>query len=190
MQILFFDTETTGFPRKLSSPLETQPEIFEFAGAILDTKNLEKEPERFTFLCRTQKKLPTIVEDYCHIKDSELNGKPPFSYYYKELENFISKCDGWVAHNLIFDKKMLAIELARLGKHKTFPWPKIERCTMQWSRKNCARGKHNLRDLHYRYAEENVIQGHRAMSDVDMLIAVARVLISEGTLSFEENEEN
>lgn len=178
MQLLILDTETTGFPRKLDAPIWTQPEIIEFAGKLYDTEAQEVTAD-YEQQFRTKQSVPPFIEELLHIKDSDLNGKPIFKDCYEDLKAFCAKADCWVAHNLLFDKKMMTFEVIRCGKGRDFPWPEKEFCTMKYSRSTFIHGGHKLRDLHYRLAETPVIQTHRAMDDVNMLLDIIHYLVVE-----------
>lgn len=188
MRLLLFDTETQGFPSSLSVPLHLQPEVVEFAGGIVDTDNIDAGyQETLEFRVRTRKALTPRIEDLLGISDAELDKEKPFKAYYPALHDFFSRVDGWVAHNLEFDRKMMAIEMARLRKINDFPWPSMDICTLNLSRTLFSKGPHKMRDFAYRVGAENSRQSHRAMDDVDMLLEIVQILLPDGDFPLESN---
>ena len=187
MKLLVLDTETTGFPGKLDKPLEKQPEIFDFSASVLDTDSPNEIIDAVSFKCRPKKlPLPSVIEGKFGSTTEDLVGLPPFGHFYDDLVDLFSNVDGWCAHNLIFDSKMMVIEMLRLNKHKVFPWPKVGICTMKVSKALFPKA-HKLVDLHYRLCETNKTQVHTSEEDTDMLVDIVRELLLTGELPLEGN---
>lgn len=162
--ILLWDVEATGFPRKLNAPLVSQPEIFELYALILNLESGEVV-DGLEIMCKPKNSIPKKIEELLGVKSNDYDEYPSFGSYYPLLKTFFSQVDIWCAHNILYDSKMLIIELARLGKHKDFIYPSVSICTMKMSRSLFPRGKHTLRDLHYRLCGNSPIQTHRAKAD-------------------------
>ena len=186
MKLLIADTETTGFLAKAAAPLIAQPELVEFAGAILDTEHPDESPLRLQFRCRTVRPLPPHIETLLQLRDSDLDCEKPFIAHYAELRDFFLLADGWCAHNLKFDSGIMHNEIRRLSKkrEREFPWPKEELCTLKLSRQLYKSKHHKLRDFYRKVTGQSMRQTHCATDDVDMLMEILRQLISEGRFPY------
>ena len=171
--MIVFDTETTGFLSNSFVPNNLQPKIIEFAAVKLDG-NFEKVGE-LEFLCNPNESLTKIVRDLTGITDADLKDKPTFGFYYDQVLEFFSGEKTMVAHNLIFDYKMLNLELERIGKKEGFPMPERKICTMHLTK--CLLGKWlKLSHMHEILTSKQMINAHRAMDDVNALVECVKVL--------------
>lgn len=166
MSIVVFDTETTGLVQPEPIPLEKQPQIIEFAGIKLD-KNL-KEVDRLEFLVDPGIEIPKLITKITNITTSMTTGQGDFASHLKKLQNFFVGVEEFVAHNLMFDHDMLAIELRRIDKLTQFPWPPIRTCTVEATH-HINNYRLNLGKLHKHLFNEEFTGAHRAMVDVEAL---------------------
>lgn len=194
MKILFFDTETTGFPKKdLADP--TNPHIIQLAWALYHNEGAHASFECFKKSESLVKpdgwEIPTI--DYWlkkgktmeEIKTKKLdfwsnNGFSmeksnkegrPIAQLMKHFMEASEEADYIVAHNLDFDKKLMIIEMLRLKVSLVKKPDPI--CTMQHSTNICKLpGKYGtfkwptLTELHVYLFQKPFDGAHDALADV------------------------
>lgn len=172
--IIVMDTETTGLPNAEGSPLHSQPKIIEFAGIKFDDDF--NELERLTFICNPMLQLQDIIVKLTGLKQSDVDDKETFSFYYDALCKFFLGCSTMIAHNLSFDLSMMKFEMQRMGKQWAFPWPYKHICTIERSM-HFEKYRLNLGKLHKRLTGEEFTNGaHRAMADVEALVRCCKKL--------------
>jgi DNA polymerase III epsilon subunit-like protein len=165
MTTIVFDTETTGLPNPDGSPLDKQPKIIEFAAIKLDDQL--QELERLTFMANPMCILDDFITKLTGLRNSDLDDKPSFSYYYPQLCDFFLGCDTLIAHNLMFDHSLL---------QWAFPWPHKQICTVEKSL-HLHGYRLKLALLHKELLGEDFVNGaHRAMADVEALVRCVRKL--------------
>lgn len=142
MRVVVFDVETTGLPKwEIPSDDPSQPHIIQLAAVKYDEE--QKEISRLEFLVKPEgwEMPPEIVkfneEHGTGITMEKLaaEGKP-IAEVIEAFMSFIEDCDRIVAHNLSFDRRMVRIELKRLGKpERADEWKLDNRhfCTMKES---------------------------------------------------------
>ncbi len=110
-----------------------------------------------------------------------VKGKPPFVYFLPDMIRFFIGQSTVVAHNLSFDITVLRHELHRLGRVTSFPWPPIQWCTVE---KSISIKGHRMKlgDLYHELTGKEHKDAHRAMADVEALVAVVRGLRNRGLL--------
>lgn len=167
--MIFFDTETTGLIKNAALPLNQQPRIIEI-GALKDNG------EELSILINPKIKLEPIITKITGLKDEDLAEKPSFKSMYNQLVEFFIGEEHLIAHNLEFDLSMLVFELRRINKHRAFPYPPKQTCTVEMA-KPLYKGKfRKLQDLY-----EDLIgpyeQQHRALDDCKMLQRVYHELM-------------
>jgi DNA polymerase III epsilon subunit family exonuclease len=166
MKVLF-DTETTGLIKPEANDVNDQPYITEiFCAKIDDEYNLVEEYGTFI---KPPIPLPADVIKITGITDEMLEGAPSFREVYEELAQFFIGVDEVIAHNLPFDRNMLANELVRIGKVIQFPWPPIHTCTVQKSM-GIEQRRLNLNALHKYATGKDIVNAHRAKDDVYALV--------------------
>lgn len=180
--ILVFDTETTGLPLYPKAPLEKQPKIIEFGGALLNPET-GSVAETLNVLINPQQPLEAVITKITGITDADLSGKPIFSKALPEIKAFCSKAThGVIAHNLPFDESLMRFELARLGAalapeaeagQEKFPWPERRICTVGlfqaiWGRRP------KLTELYEWSLRKPLPQTHRALDDVLALVEIVQ----------------
>lgn len=140
MKVLIFDTETTGLPEgKNPSIMDTckWPHIVQISYILYDTEKKEiitckdeiiKIPDTVK-ISRESENIHGISELQCKRKGILIN---------EALANFnknLIECDIVIGHNISFDKRLVMVELIRLGKKQYFSNygknKKNEFCTMK-----------------------------------------------------------
>lgn len=179
---LFFDTETTGLPKNLESPLSDHnnwPRMVQIAWLLYnDNRELvESEsyiifPEDFAISAQA-----AAIHGITNTK-AKFEGTPIKEVLDKFLETF-KKATHLIGHNLEFDYKIVGSELIRLGTGE-YTWykelNKRERiCTMQDSRviNYCALQSHRddykwpkLSELYFKIFNNVFIEEHNAKKDI------------------------
>ena len=167
MITVVFDTETTGLLKPSANHVDEQPEIVELYCCMVNEEfELLGEFESFF-----KPRIPLTEElTKIHgISNEMLEDAPTFEEKFDDLAKFFTGADVLVAHNLPFDRSMLANELVRCDKLLHFPWPRMHICTVEMSMPIEQR-RINLSKLHT-YATGKPHEGaHRAKSDVHALV--------------------
>ena len=180
--MILFDTETTGLKEVSTVPLDQQPRIIEFAALRLDGETL-KEKAHLHFLINPGKgiSLSSEIVKITGLRDSDLKGQPPFAGRYSTIVDFFLGERVLVAHNLPFDRDMVAMELMRLGRPYQFPWPPVHHCTAELTQG--ITGKYmKQEDLYKHYLGRSANQTHRALDDVRQLAEIVRCMRKEGLI--------
>lgn len=180
--MILIDNETTGLKEVSTVPSDQQPRIIEFAALQLDNKSL-KEKGAFHFLIHPGKgiSLSDDIVKITGITDAMLRGQPPFAGRYETIVNFFLGESMLVAHNLPFDRDVLALDLARIGRQYQFPWPPHHRCTAELTQD--IKGKYlRQQDLYEHYMGKPANQTHRALDDVRQLAEIVRCMRKEGRI--------
>jgi len=178
LEILVFDTETTGLLKPSPAGIEKQPKIIELYARVMDEDfNILREYES---LYQIDAPLPEIIPRITGITDDMLEGEPFFMDEYKKLAEFFTGVDIMVAHNLNFDSSMLANELIRIDKLIKFPWPRHHICTVEASMK--IKGyRLKLLDL-YDIFVGGTFNAHRAKEDVTALAKCFEAMTNKGII--------
>lgn len=178
--IILLDTETTGLLGPTALPIEDQPHIIEIGLLKLDGDTLE-EIEEFTALIDPRQPLSREITKINGLRDRDLKGKPTFPTLYPRLVDFFLGARTLVAHNLPFDRGLLAGELFRIGKMLEFPWPPSQICTAEQTEH--LRGKLLKQDALYELITgEAANQTHRAGDDIRQLEVIVRWMRGKGLL--------
>lgn len=180
--MIIFDTETTGLLEASLASIEKQPRIIEFAavkGEFID--------DRF-FIDRQLHFLvnPGIPVDKKWLKtlgigEHDLEGEPRLVKFLGELQNFFLGQRQMVAHNLPFDRGVLAEELKRIDRLLNFPWPIQHLCTVELTQDLHLKDR-KLTTLYEHYMKEPLKQTHRAMDDVMALVKIVEKMHFEDRL--------
>lgn len=175
--MIVFDTETTDLTLPEVSPLDSQPYIIEYAAIKLNDKTL-KEIDRLEFVCKPPIRIPAFIEKLTGITNKRVQDEHEFAFYYDKLFDFCSGEKIWVAHNAQFDLDIMKFSLRRLGKEHAFPYPKRHICTVQETLFiDGARKK--LSYLYELATGKELVDAHRAMADVEGLVAIIKWLRKE-----------
>ena len=165
--LVILDFETTGFG--------PDDRVIEIAALRLDGRR-ERELHR---LCNPGRPLPPRITEITGLTDTDLGAAPPTSAAIRELYGQMLQDEPvLVAHNVIFDRRFLNQELARIGLP---PFGGDVVCTMSLSFQLYPRlSSHRLPDL-ARHLRIPVQRSHRALDDVratrrllELLLAAAR----------------
>lgn len=174
---VLFDTETTGLLKPSANSVDDQPEIVEIY-LVMINEEFELIGEFESFF---KPKIPLTEElTKIHgITNDMLKDAPTFEDMYEDMAKFMTGTDELIAHNLAFDRSMLANELIRIDKLIQFPWPRINTCTVEMAMPIEQR-RMNLATLHT-YATGKPHEGaHRAKDDVHALVRCYHWLIERG----------
>ena len=176
MGIIIFDTETTGLIKPDANELNKQPYITEFYGINITTG------EDLHLMLKPPIPLSAEITRITGITNEEIKNSPSFAETYEELADFFLSSHTMVAHNLAFDRSMVANELLRIGKVLNFPWPRTHICTVEKSM-YLEQRRLNLTALHkYATGIPEIPNAHRAGGDVDALVKCYNWLKSQGKL--------
>ena len=165
--ILIFDTETTGLTLHPAAPLDKQPRMIEFAAVLLNAKGMEVE--QASFLVNPQMRVEPIITTITGLTNDDLAGQPTFGMVLPRLRTLFAKASYMVAHNLPFDKAIVSHELSRLEVTE-FPWP-IGVCTVGLYLEQFGY-RPKLKELYERVIGAPLEQTHRALDDVQALVAI------------------
>ena len=177
--MIIFDTETTGLLLPEGAPLDNQPRIIEFA-AIKVNSNLE-EVSRLDFLCHPGIPISAEITKITGLKDSDLADKKPFRANIKALQSLFLGVRTIIAHNLTFDIGMLTHELVRCDALTKFPWPPEQICTVE-ATYHIYNRRMSLGELYQHYHQTEAANKHRAIGDVETLLACMRAMRKDGIL--------
>lgn len=182
MIVTIFDTETTGLIKPGANKIDLQPEITEiYCLKVLQEGNNFEVLGEFDTMFRTSTPLSEEITRITGITNEMLDGKPRFVEKYEELAEFFTGVDRVVAHNLAFDRSMLANELVRIDKVIKFPWPRDHVCTVERSMYMEQR-RISLTNLHIELFGEEFPNAHRAKNDVLPLYRCYKELVRRGKI--------
>lgn len=172
--MIILDIEGTSLPLAKAAPQEEQPRIAEIAALKLDTETLGLVDTFSTFV-HPGIEVPREFTKITGITDEMLEGAPSFARIYPDLAKFFTGTDTLVAHNLPYDRGVLAFELARIDRSHRFPWPMNHICTVELTEH--FEGK----PLKQEYLFEAITrteanQSHRAFDDALQLLEIVRWL--------------
>ena len=158
---------TTGLLKSDSNDIQERPYIIElYACKIDDGYNLIDEYETFI---KPPIELPPVITKITGIKESDLEDAPTFLEVYETLAPFFTGVDEMIAHNLPFDRSMVANELVRVNKLINFPWPIKHTCTVEMSM-GIEQRRLSLTNLHEHATGGQLLNAHRARDDVFGLV--------------------
>lgn len=176
MEIIVFDTETTGLLQPENSDLTMQPKIIEFYGVKLDEEfNMLSELHH---LISPGEELSEVIKRVTGIKDSDLAGKPTFDKVSADIQEFFRDTNLSVAHNHAFDQGMLDVEAKRL-KHET-PASRHAICTVE-ATMGMTGHRLSLTRLHWMLFHKE-FKAHRAKDDVFALVRCFHNLTEDGVI--------
>ena len=162
---VFFDLETTGLlAAGAPSVLTGQPHIIELC--------FSRGDETFHTLVKPPIGISEEIRKITGIDESMMTEQSPptFARIYPELARFCLGAERWVAHNIAFDSKVLAVELTRMEKQLQFPWPMGYSCTLEQARRMDLGVNNNKLGTLYTAATGKTLEGaHRADVDVAAL---------------------
>ena len=178
MEMIFFDTETTGLLKPDAAELTFQPHITEFYGVKVDFETLDVVDE-LEFLCKIPVPLEEHIIKITKITEEMLADQPTFAEHYETLAEFYLGVKYGVAHNVNFDMGMLWCELERMEHTLMFPWPMKWVCTVK-SSYHIKNRRLRLGQLYEHYFGSEFTGAHRAKSDVGAMLKIYKKLREDG----------
>ena len=135
---LFFDTETTGLPRKRDAfpeDFSNWPYIVEIAWLLVDEEGLQVSGGHY--IVKQKVSIPQKATEIHHITTEKMlsEGIDPKEVYTDFLES-VNNADYIVAHNIEFDEPIIECELLRNGFDKALS-SKKHFCTMKAGKDFC-----------------------------------------------------
>ena len=183
MNIIFWDTETTGLLQAETAPIGNQPYITELYAIKTDesceaigTYHAMFKPP-ITFEEHNAK--GKGITDITGISNAMLKDKNPFSSHWREIADFFLGTTTMVAHNLSYDRGCLHYELKRINRLQNFPWPPVHECTIEQSM-SFKGYRLNLQALHEHLFGEGFTGAHRAQSDVEAMLKCYKKMNKKG----------
>lgn len=178
MKYLFFDTETTGLPKKWKSPvtdLNNWPRLVQLAYVLCDDNGVKQIEENHIikpegFIIPEQASAIHGISGERALKE----GKPLLSVL-TSFAALIQQSDILVAHNMSFDEKIVGAEFLR-NSQADHTNKKRKLCTMQSTTDFCAIPGYygykwpTLQELHKKLFGSGFEDGHDA--HIDVLITV------------------
>jgi len=171
---LFFDTETTGLPKRYKAPpsdLNNWPRLVQVAWLVTD--NGGKEIKSAEYIIKPNGfSIPVEAADIHGITDEIANRsgvaiKPVL----KEIATDIATATVLIAHNIQFDEKIIGAEFLRMGSVNHLE-AKLKKCTMLASTNYCGlpgpRGNKwpQLQELYKILFRKRFPNAHSALADV------------------------
>lgn len=171
---LFFDTETTGLPKRYNSPssdTDNWPRMVQLSWIMADEKGTEVSTGNY-IIQPVGFSIPKEASDINGITTARAMAEGESLCYV--MDRFMSDLDDArtiVGHNVEFDIKVVGAEMIRLGREDVVG-KKPFVCTMKASTDFCKlHGKHGykwprLEELHRKLFHRGFRGAHDAMSDV------------------------
>lgn len=172
--MILFDTETTSFLKPDVADIKSQPRVIEIAALYVDEAKGYKVVEEFHSLLNPEQPLDEVTHStITGLKDADLASAPTFLEIVDRLAEFFLAERVLVAHNLEFDRGVLAFELKRIGRECSFPWPPTQVCTVNLT-KHLQGRRLKLTELYELKLKRPLKQTHRAMDDTRALLEVVK----------------
>lgn len=172
---LFFDTETTGLPKKWKAPVtdfNNWPRLVQIAYLFYDKKGNEIssgnhiiKPNGFTIPSEASKVHGISTEKAHQVGEA-------IETVLQHFQSFIDKAQYLVAHNMSFDEKIIGAEFLRNAMANNL-LTKQKICTMHSSTNFCAiKGPYGykwpkLSELHYKLFNTTFAEAHNAAVDIN-----------------------
>lgn len=180
MNIVIFDTETTGLLQPENSDLSMQPKIIEFYGVKLN-EEFEVQ-EEVNVMIDPQEEISDLITNITGITNSMIKGKPVFGDVSSEIAGIFEGADISVAHNHSFDSGMLDNEFRRVDKY--LPRANHQICTVE-ATMGMTGHRLALTRLHWMLIQEQ-FEAHRAKDDVFALVRCFHALTEKGIIRLED----
>jgi len=177
MNIVLFDTETTGLLLPDNTPLEDQPKIIEFYGVVIDEEfNVINELD---LLINPGEPISTEITKITGITDDDVKDAPTFFEIHNDIMMLFHGTDLAVAHNISFDNGMLETEFKRIGLNR--PKSNHDLCTVA-NHKRKTGYRISLGAL-YNKLFKSAFKAHRAKNDVQALVRIFHHLTENGEIN-------
>jgi len=180
LKVVCFETETTGLIANRAVRDSALPRIIDFYAALVDLDSDDPPAREIEYLLDPGEgsEIPEKVTKITGLTLADLRGRPRFFDVATEIRDFMESGEAVLAHNCSFDREVLQIELDRAGV--PIEWP---RCICTVEQTMHLRGhRMNLGDLHEMLFGKRHPDAHRARSDAEATIRVARELRKRGEL--------
>ena len=179
---VIFDTETTGLIAPGPNDINVQPYITEIYcyKQLRDGDDIHFIADINTFV-KPPVPISAEITKITGITDDTVASAPTFHELYGRLSSFFVGVDRIVAHNLSFDRSMLANELLRIDKVLKFPWPPTHVCTVEKSL-HYEQRRLSLTRLHEHLFATGFSSAHRAKNDVMALLRCYNEMMSLGDI--------
>lgn len=176
-RLFFFDTETTGLPRRWDLPLSpgtlaNWPRMVQLAWLLCDDAGNEIASANRIILPHGYTIPPDAARVHGITTERALAEGIPLADALAEVQPHIAAAICAIAHNIAFDEKILGAECLRLSLPH-FLLKKRLRCTMKESTAFCAiPGRYgdfkypNLTELHRKLFQKAFDHAHNALADV------------------------
>lgn len=174
---LVFDTETTGLVKTVAIPIDQQPRIIEYYGALVNPDG--DIIDELEFMCNPGIMLEPIITKITGLTDKDLADKPSFGHYAGELQDMMGRADRIVAHNLSFDRDLVEFDGQRCSTQFKFP---SQRCCTVEQTMHFFGHRLSLTKLHEHLFDEGFPNAHRARNDVAALIRCYMKLVELETV--------
>ena len=179
---IIFDTETTGLIKPGASDIKDQPYITEiYCSKVQILKEELVVMDTFHRLVKPPIPITEEITRITGITNEQLASEKTFPEIRKDLSEFFTGADTMVAHNLPFDRSMLANELLRCGKVLNFPWPVNHVCTVEKTL-HIEQRRMSLQNLHIHLFGKGFENAHRANIDVEALSRCYEELVKTGVI--------
>ena len=160
--------------------MSSQPRIIEFAAIKVDDNTLASIDE-IHFLINPGVPLDNKITKITGLTDQDLIKKPPFLFYYQKIYDFFENETIIIAHNVVFDVKVLNFELERIEKKESFPMPKNKICTVLKSM--YLKGyRLKLGELYKTLCDKEIKDAHRAINDTRALTECVKIMHKQNRL--------
>lgn len=158
--VLFFDIETTGFPKK-----DTPIDIIEIGMQFAPTLGYSKDIETLSQLYSIEGSIPYQITQITGIRNDMIQGKPHIFEHLELIKDKVKRADVIVAHNAPFDIRCLELigvsftdkEIFDTATHSKRMFPELASHTMS---SMCSFLGINNKDA------------HRAIEDVNAMIQI------------------
>jgi DNA polymerase-3 subunit epsilon len=174
-KILYFDTETTGFPKSSTAPLEEQPHVVQLACTLVCAATRKEMVSLSVIVDCPIEEIPSGASDIHGITHDVMRafGISPRAAL-SAFHQFTKQADVIVAHNIAFDLKLLDYLYQRENVQNPL-WTMEQFCTMQATTNLCklpaanGRGGYKwpkLTEAYMHFFGETLDGAHDALVDV------------------------
>jgi DNA polymerase III alpha subunit (gram-positive type) len=169
MIVLAFDTETTGLIESRLKRTEFQPYVIQFCAWMVD---LEKDELIYKFETYVKPPGAEFLESEGVKKSSKITWDMvkdcgDFATNAGMICNMIAEAPAVAAHNLVFDRDVIDLEMGRIGREVR--WPDRQICTVETTA-HMNGYRLSLADLHKTMTGEDFKDAHDARADVAALV--------------------
>lgn len=195
LQVIVFDTETTGLLKTKSSDIHDQPQIIEYYGMRVVHRAdgvIEKVAEFETYFKPAKPFDEAIITKITGISNAMVKDAPSFFDKHKDLLEFYKGAHRMVAHNCAFDDAMVKNEFLRLATDELITVDEFNAAIdqIQGMRRLCTVQKTmffqqrrlTLTNLYKELFGREFANAHRARNDVEALFECYAELCKRGVI--------